>query len=213
MAEKCKFIDKFCYVCGVLVPKVDRHEPPKLITSKVKLAFSEYFKEPFVADRRHTPDKVCKSCYNILTEWIDQKGRARVFTFMEPMKWGIDEDEHAHVPSNCYACMNFTPMSKRNLRSKQYYDTNTSSKLPVPRPPDVKPPRPPSPSVLTSLTEETTTTEMEAAKMQELEDPDYMLYEMQPEVVEDLRLTQQDVDFLVAKLNLSQRFSEFLVSF
>lgn len=85
----------------------------------------------------------------------------------------MDEDRDTHFPS-CCACMNISMLSKKNLKSKKYDDTNTTSKLPVPRPPDIQPPRPPSPSVLSALSEETSTTETEAAHFQDVKDPNIL---------------------------------------
>lgn len=135
-----------------LWPRVDRQDPPKLITPNIKLAYSEYFKESFEKNR-HT------------------------------------------------------------LKSKQYNDTQTSSKRPVLRPAEVDPPKPPSPSMASTLTEESGTSAAEAANIQDLNDLDYMDDAMQPIEVEEYKLTQSDMDFLVAYLNLSQRNSEFLVGF
>lgn len=212
MAEKCKYINNYCYVCGVIVPHVNQQPQKKLISDKLKLLYSEYFKEPFVAGRDYTPDRVCKSCYNILLAWPDPESTKGSFAFVKPMQWTVDTE--GHIPSRCYACMNFSGFSRKNLKNKEYKEFLTG-KLPEPRPDGVDPPRPPSPSVFSAFQESGSST-THGASVDDFDlDADYAPDDvMQPPKDDKVKLlTQSEMDYLVARFHLSQKDAENLTSF
>lgn len=206
MADECK-LNCFCYICGSLVPQIDRKPQPKRISDELKLAYSLYFKEAFEAGRDHTPDGVCKSCYNVLTNWA-RRGNS-TFAFMKPMKWEIVTE--GHIPTNCYACVHYSMYSRLNRKrlKNKTYDDFPNGKTPIQRPSDVDPPTPPSPSMFSGITEETSPT----YSADDSADFDFELDDEPPSPLGPRPLTQHELDHLVAKFHLSQQGAEYLATF
>lgn len=197
--EKCPRLNEFCYVCGVIVPKKGEKERKNYFSEIFIKAYKSYFLEPDSSGLDYTPDTVCKRCYNVLLSWYKNTEK-RSFSFVKPMMW--IRDPNGHDPARCYACVNFTPrLSHSRAQSKIYEGTFTAIR-PVPRPPGVAPPAPPSPDRQTESTDYTNL-------------PDLNDYDYEPSNADDgpWPLTQKEMDYLVAKLNLSQRNAQMLTAF
>jgi len=197
--NRCPNIDYFCLVCGHIVPKVELKK--QLITAEFKLAYTRYFDEPDLSGEDYTPNTVCKSCYNRLLDWCHQ--RCRKLSFIKPLIWL--RDEKGHVESRCYACVNFNPWLNKNMLKNKTYVAAYTAILPVPMPDDAEPPKPPSPDAISTWTANTAFT-MKT-------NPQDVNYELNIENDGPAPLTQKEMDYVVAKLGLSQRNSEFLTSF
>ncbi|CAF1643470.1 unnamed protein product [Didymodactylos carnosus] len=149
----------------------------------------------------YTPKTVCPYCYTNLVNWLHKNKKASL-RYITPVVWV--EDPNGHNESTCYACKNYSGfLNKHALKNKKYTPTFTAS-LPVLRGRNVEPPESPSPDVLSSLPAGT------EFSYSDVNDLDYM-----PDYEDDkpLLLTQNEMDYIVAKLGLSQRNSEFLTSF
>jgi len=90
------------------------------------------------------------------------------------------------------------------LKHKQYVAAFTGI-LPVPMPDSAEPPKPPSPDAMSTWTAETAFT-----NRSDPQDDDY-----EPNIEDDKPkpLTQNEMDYIVAKMGLSQRNAELLTSF
>ena len=195
---RCPNIDHFCFVCGHIVLKADQKGR---FSPEFKEAYTHYFDEAVPRREEYMPDTVCGCCYNLLLAWYHRRGRK--LSFMKPMVWL--RDPRGHVESRCYACINFvSKLNKQALKNKKYVPTYTAI-LPVEMPKNVEPPKPPSPDVESAWAANTAFT-----NVTDLQDVDYT-----PNIEHDrpTLLTQNEIDYLVAKLGLSQRNSEFLTSF
>lgn len=208
--ERCQYLDEYCYVCGRITPRPERksgtkQERPNLMTPDFKIAYLHYFDEPDLFDQYFTPNTVCKSCYTNLLGWKNHKVVS--LKIGTPVQWVKDEK---HRPDRCYTCQNYKGvrlLNKKNLKSKVYTAYFTAS-LPLPPIPGIDPPRPPSPSLVSTsgLTESSANTGLYNYDYQDL---DYVPDEEE----EDRLLSQNDMDYLVAKLKLSQLDSQFLTTF
>lgn len=199
--NKCPKIDDFCYVCGHVVPRVEKQERKKFFSEDFKLAYTHYFDETDTSGEDFTPNTVCKSCYTVLIGWLHKKNVS--LPFSKPVIW--INDPNGHDESRCYACTNFSVgLTRIKSRSKKYVAA-FNAVLPVNRPANVEPPKPPSPDVLSRLTAETLFTN--PTNVQD--------FDWTPDVEDDTPkpLTQNEMDYIVAKLGLSQRNSEMLTSF
>lgn len=190
-------IDHFCFVCGHQVINVDRRS----ISGEFKLAYKLYFAGMEYIEGDYTPKTVCPYCYANLVNWLHKNKKASS-RYLTPVIWM--EDPNGHQKSTCYACKNYSStITRTNIKKRKYISTFTAS-LPVLRTSNDKPPEPPNPDVLSIMT---TGTDLSHSDQN---DPDYI-----PEHVDEepQPLTQSEMDYIVAKLGLSQRNSEFLTSF
>lgn len=195
--RECPTINAYCYVCGHLVPKSDGKERKKLFSVEFKLAYTRYFDEVDLSGEDFTPDTVCMGCYCNLLNWLHR--RRTKLHFIKPVIWL--KDPNGHDASRCYACINYDPtFNKKRSKAKEYVAAFTAS-LPVPFYAGAEPPVPPSPETVSLLT---------GGGFTDARDPDWI-----PEVGNDepKPLSQSEMDYLVAKLGLSQRNSEMLTSF
>jgi len=191
---RCPNIDKFCLVCGHLVLLNERKSP----TAEFKQAYVRYFDEPDPSGHIHTPNTVCRTCYNRLIDWIH--GRDRFLNFIKPMMWITDPK--GHVERRCYACINLSVgLNKQALKNKIYRASFTGV-MPMPMPDGVLPPRPPSVDAMSVVTATTCPT-----------DNDDIDYEPDIAIDKPQLITQSEMDYIVAKMGLSQRNSRFLTSF
>ena len=195
--SRCPNIDHFCFICGHIVTK--RVKP---LSSDLKLAYTSYFDEMEPSREDYTPNISCGNCYNRLLDWYHRRGRH--LSFIKPMVW--IRDPNGHDESRCYACINFVPkLHKKSLKTKIYVESATGI-LPQHMPDWVEPPKRASPDAVT-----TTTAAIAFTIQNDDQDNDYY-----PETTEDGRpkpLTQREMDYLVAKMGLSQRNSELLTTF
>lgn len=196
--SRCPNNDFFCLVCGHMVPtSVQR----KRSTPEFKLAYASYFDEVDPSGEDYTPNTVCGTCYVRLLDWYNRRGRN--LTFMKPMVW--IKDPKSHDKSRCYSCINYSPkLNKRMLKRKTYVAAYTGI-LPVSMPDGAKPPKPPSPDVMSTRTAIT-----QLGNQSDFQDADY-----EPDIDDDKSkpLTQNEMDYVVANIGLSQRNAEFLTSF
>lgn len=191
-------INNFCYVCGHFVPMSVKKGS---FSAEIKTAYQKYFNQQLFLDVDWTPNIVCRTCYTYLWEWMNKK-RA-VLPFGVPMIW---TDPIEHDPSNCYACANrHAGLNRKKVKSVVYVGV-PSAQLPLPHSDSVPIPNFPSPDLLSQITADFT----ESSSAYPLFEPEMPTDEPTDEPT---LLTQDDMDFLVAKLSLSQRSSEFLTSF
>lgn len=198
---KCPKLNEFCYVCGHIVVKIDEKERKNLFSAEFLKAYCEYFDEPDLTAKDYTPNTVCKKCYITLLDWKHLKEVN--FPFIKPVIWVKDPIEHD--PSRCYACINsLHGLNKRKLKSKVYIPSFTAA-LPVLRPNGVPPPKPHALEIRMSQQAESLFT-----NPTNMNDLDWM-----PNSGTDgpQPLSQNEMDYIVAKLGVSQRNSEWLTSF
>lgn len=198
--NKCPYLDEYCYVCGHIVRKIQKKDRKNLFTEQFKTAYCNYFDEADLSGANFTPNTVCNSCYTILLKWI--QGKSRKFSFMKPVIWV--EDTTGHDESRCYACINFRPgLNRQQLKTKVYTAALTAT-LPVQRPANTDAPKPPSADTVSLLAETVFTNPTD------LDDADWI-----PEIENSAPqpLPQIEMDYIVAKLGLSQHDSEWLTSF
>lgn len=205
-------INNFCYVCGHFVKlgrnsTADKNKRGRF-SAEFKYAYEKYFSQSvFCVD--WAPKTVCVRCYGLLLKWT--KREINEMPFGIPMMWSYPGE---HQRSNCYACMNsrfkYTGRTKnksgKNKATATGYIGVRSAQLPLPHSEAIPiPPRLPSPDCFTIMTTETAFTEASTS---------HSLYV--PEIIQNDEakpLHQDEMDFLVAHLGLSQRNSEFLASF
>lgn len=187
-------IDNFCYVCGHFTPQMSKHGS---FTEEFIRAYETYFNYPVISNVPWVPKVVCKKCYTNLMSWMHR--RITKLPFGVPMIW---INPNGHDSSNCYACVNYvTGINKRKMRSKVYISV-PSAQIPLEHSENVPVPRPPSPDVSSGFTIIT-----------DLYDG-LSFFEPEPTVSnEPILITQNQLDFIVAKLGLSQRNSEELGRF
>lgn len=198
--EKCKGnLNNFCYVCGIFTPIDERKKSNKKfrsITDEFKKIYNVYFNQTVIEDVDWVPKLVCKTCYTGLFKWI--KREQQQMPFGSPMIW---TNPGAHTPTNCYACVNTVKgMNSKKAKTHQYKEVQ-SAQRPLPHDPISRPVPPyPSPDRLTSIT--TTTTPAE-------ETPNYSYFDPGPlNSNEPVLITQERLNYIVSKLELSQRKSE-----
>lgn len=199
--NKCPKLNEFCYVCGHIVPKVGKKERKNLLTPEFSFAYTQYFDEVDTSGEDFTPNTVCSNCYSNILNWFHR--RRGHLPFAKPVIWV--KDPNGHNKTRCYACINYdVGINKRRLKRKTHVAAFTAS-LPVPRADGVEQPTPPCLETMSALPLESVFT-----LPSNLQDPDYT-----PNLEDDepKPLTQNEMDYIVAKLGLSQRNSEFLTSF
>lgn len=127
MAERCKELDKFCYVCGHIAPRIQQHERKNRMTEEFKLAYVNFFRQCNVqdlTDEPYTPNTVCETCYAALLGWLHNRPYKKL-PFQKPVIW--EKDEEGHMEDRCYTCKNYATLSRKNLKSKIYYSYPTAS--------------------------------------------------------------------------------------
>lgn len=91
--DRCRFLDCFCYVCGHIVPKKDRHERKNLLNEDFMKVYKKYFpNEMNLANEAFTPNTVCSTCYTQLLSWA--KNDKKYLNFMTPAMWMEDYEGH-----------------------------------------------------------------------------------------------------------------------
>lgn len=199
--SKCPKLNAFCYVCGHLVPKLQQKDRKNFFTEEFKKAYTLYFDEADSSVEDFTPNTVCNNCYINLMHWLHR--RRRNMPFSKPVIW--IKDPNGHDASRCYACINFVPRINRTKSKLKKYVAAFTGTLPLPLLEDVEPPKAPSPDVLSQLIGDSV-----FADGTNLQDANYI---DNSEDEERKPLTQTEMDYIVAKMNLSQRNSEFLTSY
>lgn len=119
--------------------------------------------------------------------------------FGVPMLW---TDPTSHHKSNCYACVNSVQGMNRKKTKNKVYLSVPSAQTPVQHSENIPVPKPPSPDVSSGVTLES-----------EFNEP-FSLYGWGASVSNTpILVTQNQLDFIVAKLGLSKRKSEDLARF
>lgn len=187
-------INKFCYVCGQFTPHNSKHGS---LTHEFLYAYEMYFNHPVITNVSWVPKVVCKKCYTNLMSWMN--GRIKKMPFGVPMIW---VNPNGHEDSTCYACVNSeTGMNKRKMKCKVYKSV-FSAQVPIEHSENVPVPRPPSPDVTSGITMSTHINQPTS------------VFEPEPAVSNaPVLVTQNQLDCIVAKLELSQRKSEELAKF
>lgn len=197
--ENCKGnINNFCYICGRFTPA---NRKPGSFSEDLKLAYQKYFDQTVISGVPWVPNITCKTCYNSLLDWLHHKRKSMPFGV--PMIW-IDPIQHD--PSNCYACVNTVHgLTKKNMKKFKYKGV-ASAQIPLPHS-EHNPPKLASPDVLSPST-------LVTVAQTELETVDHSLFDPGPSALKEPVLIKQDeLDTIVASLNLTQRKSEELASF
>lgn len=194
MSDCLTKLQYFCYVCGKFTLKESRVR----IDGIVQKAYEEYFNERYIKNVSWAPRKICKTCYNGLTYWWNRK-RAEM-PFGVPMIW---TNAGTHNPSNCYVCANFTSGMNRKKKRKKVYTAVMSAQIPLPHSDAVPVPKRRNVDACTETTEETASTSLMYL------DPTYEPSKVSERIVP---ISQEILDSIVAKLELSQRKAEQLAS-
>lgn len=193
--EYCKNLIKFCFICGHFTPS---KRSKGQLSQKLILTYEKYFDQKFISGVPWVPQTICKRCYNYLLEWSHHKRKS--LPFGVPMIW---TNPINHDPSNCYACVNTKRgLQKKNMAKFQYKSVR-SAQVPLPHTDNI-PTRCPSPDVFSTDEYMSSLPEMGVQ----------YLYNPEPsDISSPIMITQERLDFIVAKLQLTQRKSEELGSF
>lgn len=202
--ERCQYIDNYCYVCGKFVhkdvPRTQERHVKNLLTAEFKVLYVHYFNQPDMFDEDWTPNNVCRNCYNYLLAW--SRSQRRNMPYLTPVIW--TRDPAGHVPLNCYACHNYKVAISRS-KNKIYQSTLTAA-IPIPHDPEIEPPKPPSKEM---MSESSATTSHQPSVDSELFDPSFEVEsEDEPEF-----LTQDNMDYLIAKGRMSKKEAESVASY
>lgn len=174
-------------------------------TEELKKAYELYFNATVITEVNWAPSFMCKTCYNAITDWLHEKRTAMPFGM--PMYW---MDPGLHDELNCYVCANYEKgLNKQKLKTK-IYKSVLSAQTPLPHNDDIPIPNFPSPDVLSTLTGLTGVFSTQTV--------DHSLYDPGPSISqtipkEPVLITQQKLNHIIAKLELSKRKSEELSSF
>lgn len=194
----CK-LDKFCYVCGHYI------QPGKgtYKSEKFKEIYTSYFSD-FVIEETWVPKYTCKTCYNHLLQW--QKKERDQMLFGIPMKWTTNVDVNGeHDAENCYGCKNFH--AGMNVKKEIQLVAVASAQMPIGHsefiPVPVPTQRSPDFSDFTVGTDFTFTSDSTYVPSTSAAADSHK---------EPILITQQKLNFIVAKLELSKKKSEMLAS-
>lgn len=191
-------INLFCYICGkICIPRSEN------FTATLKTAYTAYFNQPII-ENDYVPEKVCGTCFVYLINWWN--GKREKMPFGVPMIWTNPGEDHDN--SNCYACANDYIGLNRKKKNKKIYIGVQSAQLPLPHSNDIPVPRRPSPDVRT----------VDTAFQSIPSDPSefHSLYEPEPSTSGSRRprlVSRDDLDEMVADLNLPKKKAERLASF
>lgn len=167
-------------------------------TREFKNAYRLYYSDqPDLFDLPWTPDTVCRRCYCAALNWINKKKGN--MPFGTPVIW---TDPNEHNENKCYGCINYKNGINSHKMANKNYLAGPNSSLPQKHSDVNPPPRPPSPDTITEASWQTAGT-VETESFFEADEQ-----EDKPELV-----TQDEMDYVVAKTGLSQRQSEFISSF
>lgn len=198
-------IQKFCYVCGSYTSSDKFHIYSSNETFQ-KL-YKCYFDEHVVFEKRLcVPDKVCDKCNSNLNSWSTKKMKSMPFKL--PMIWFPPME---HDSEKCYGCKNFFPgIHLKKTQPIKYQDTPYGQR-PMPYEAGDIPPKCPSPDVESWMLGSVQTGDTP-------EPSEYVSSEMpstsrEATAVQPVPVTQQELNNIVAKLELSIAKSEILASF
>lgn len=197
-------INNFCYVCGKFV-KINvqkRYKKTSLGLSKnFKNAYKKCYKKNIVQNK-WVPNSVCIMCFKNVNGFA--VGNQKFLRYEAPVIW--TNPGRKHVPENCYACKNTTRgMNAKKAKTFQYQAV-----------PSVQLPK--ISSMDTSLQLETQRSARDANEDPELmscesvESENFSEYSPGPSYSRrcQILISQARLDFMVSKLELSQRKSEEL---
>lgn len=201
---RCPKIDSFCYVCGKYMVKhghESKHSEKRQSQTNVESPefiqrYTHYFNQTIMIREEFTPNFVCHTCYNRLRLWWF--GSLDRLPYITPMIW--INDPLGHIVGRCYACKNEQEGTTR--RKTKVYESTFTGQRPIPFPKKgILPPKPPAVSTSTAPSGSS------RDDFSDVGDPTY-----QPSTSSGglELLTQKEMDYAVARLNLSQRNAEFL---
>jgi hypothetical protein len=172
--------DSFCYICGEYT-FLDCRKP---ITPTIKERFYKYFKMKLGdQDKPFAPHIVCLRCSSNLSMW--RSGKLKKLPFSTPMSW---REQKNHV-DDCYFCVtNVAGFNKKWVKNIEYPDLSSAIR-PQPHASEDVPP------VYKSDADSLSTDEENNSDEEEWRDED----DVQPRGI-----SQQQLDLLVRKLNLSK---------
>lgn len=201
----CSKLDKFCYVCGHFVPKLDNKNAKTNLTPEFeKIYLQYYYDQPDLFNFTWTPNVVCRRCYAYALQWA--KNERKEMPYGTPMIWL--EDPNGHHEERCYGCINFQQGLNRAKAINMKYIAGPNAFLPEEHSNENPPPQPPiNFSDATEKSDETHTTELTDPF-----DPPYQPDDESPHVRQSL-VSQTEMDYVVARMILSQNNAEFLTGF
>lgn len=196
---KCKAnINNFCYCCGMFTPKKNRRR----LTKEFKDIYLLYYQKKVIENKKFAPNSVCKTCHKEIFEW--QRGKREFLRFDTPMIW--KNPGRKHISKNCYPCKNtLQGMNSKNKKNFKYQSV-PSAQLPKIR--STYAPQEPFQKILFENSQETA---LDFSCLSE-EGENVSLYDPEPSGSQIL-ITEDRLDFIVAKLELSQKKSEELAQF
>lgn len=192
--ENCtEKINQFCFICG----KFTIPEQRKNISLFGETLYSLYFGKTVYRNVSWAPNKACKVCINALIAWFREKREK--MPFRVPVVWS---DPGLHDSENCYVCANDVFGLNRRTRHSFIYNSVPSGIRPVELEEGEAGPRRPSPGMLSEMTYEIESSQQTAGNDDE--------YEYPGESSTQGTVSQQWMDKVVRKLNLSQSGAETL---
>lgn len=202
--ENCKGnLNSYCYVCGHFrVSTQLRSEGCS--SDEFKSLYATYFDRPVITDKWYVPKSLCKMCYNSLFEWKRSNGKKQMNCGV-PMVWS-EPKAKKHDPLDCYACVNFVHGANKKKMRNYVYKSVESAQLPIAHGVANIPFKYPTPAG-----SEAASSSSEDSSDSDDDDP---LYEpIPPECVGPQKINQQEWDFLITKIKLTQEKSDFLAAF
>lgn len=207
--SECIGINHYCFLCGIFVAQklhiAGKKNVKNYMTTEFKFLYKRYYfpNEPDMFGADFTPNNVCSTCYANLGKW--QRGEKKHLPYMTPVQWA--PHLNGHDANDCYACINYT-IGRITAKTKVYRRARTGT-LPVPHNPNLDPPEPPSAEEMSAATTS------DVPDLSEAFDPTY-----EPESPASKSTSsnaaifdQKDMDYMVAKANMSQRMAEWITSF
>lgn len=200
----CSQMENFCYVCGNYMAKFGHVRTGKKKTQihnadlEFKQQYETYFKQPVLLGETYTPKFVCHSCFSGLSKWWNHEQDS--LSFSKPMIWEKDPD--GHVAQDCYACVN----SPEPTKIKKYIDLKSTefTSRPLPNVAGVDAPKAPPKSVEAGASVSTSNYE----ELTDINDPTFEL----PEGYDFVPFTQNVLDYMAAKMGLTQEKAEYFVN-
>lgn len=200
--DQCK-IKRFCYVCGCFVAK-SAH--PRLTSNETfKRSYEYYFDQLVFENEPYVPDIVCGSCHINLWKWSQKK--LKIMPFKVPMMW---TKLSPHNDEDCYGCKNFFKGIEIAKPGKINYTSTQNGQRPILNEADAIAPKFPSPDLESWLaSSENTQPSTESSDWQPSVEPSTSREASK----QPIPVTEEQLNRIVAELELSKRKSEILASF
>lgn len=216
--EECKGnINSYCYCCGHFISLLEKHTEHvnyRAPSEQFKLLYEVYFDQQLISGVPWVPKWICGLCYKTMLAWRSSNGKTQM-KFGVPMIWTQPNRENIHDKNNCYACANHFDIHLLRNMKKYNYKAVRCAQLPLPHDENIpfKFPSPPGGATipLSAVSTPSTVVTTTETLSEQMEDPLYL--PGSTELREPVPLTQDRMDYIVAKLGLSQRNSEELARF